>query len=150
MVRFPKREIQHENHESRQISGCASTAQGLSRGARPSLLPMDPLTERWRELGLSRRGLLRCRLTLPRVPLLGAAVRRKASNLSHSGTRDADDDSLLRSRLASLRLILGVGRSGTTWVSRVLGSTLQPIRYCCEPLFYLHPRLSVTVAGASR
>ena len=41
----------------------------------------------------------------------------------------------------NLRLILGVGRSGTSWVSRVLSRARQPMRFCSEPLFYIEPRL---------
>ena len=73
---------------------------------------------------------------------MGATVRAKASGLSHNRGRIGAEDTSPRSSLASLRLVLGVGRSGTTWVSHVFSSTLQPIRYCCEPLFYLHPRLA--------
>lgn len=41
----------------------------------------------------------------------------------------------------TLRLILGVGRSGTTWVSRVLSKTRRRVRFFMEPLFHLEPRL---------
>ena len=40
-----------------------------------------------------------------------------------------------------LRLILGVGRSGTTWTARVLGQTCTPTRLIQEPLFWMRPRL---------
>jgi len=46
-----------------------------------------------------------------------------------------------------LRLILGVGRSGTTWVSRVLSRTGRPMRLLIEPLFHLEPRLPFHVNG---
>lgn len=38
-----------------------------------------------------------------------------------------------------LRFIFGVGRSGTTWLGRVLGEAQQPIRYLQEPLTYARP-----------
>jgi hypothetical protein len=40
-----------------------------------------------------------------------------------------------------LRLILGVGRSGTSWVSKVLSKTTERSRFFSEPLFYIDPRL---------
>lgn len=40
-----------------------------------------------------------------------------------------------------LRLVLGVGRSGTSWVSQVLGKTPRPCRFFSEPLFHIEPRL---------
>ena len=46
-----------------------------------------------------------------------------------------------------LRLVLGVGRSGTTWTARVLGNTSTPTRLLQEPLFHCRPRLNLT-AGA--
>ena len=41
----------------------------------------------------------------------------------------------------ALRLILGVGRSGTSWVSQVLAKTSKPCRFFSEPLFHIEPRL---------
>ena len=41
----------------------------------------------------------------------------------------------------ALRLILGVGRSGTTWVSQVLARMNRPCRLLPEPLFRLAPPL---------
>jgi hypothetical protein len=41
-----------------------------------------------------------------------------------------------------LRLILGVGRSGTSWVSQVLARTRRPLRFYLEPLFHIEPPLS--------
>ena len=41
-----------------------------------------------------------------------------------------------------LRLILGVGRSGTTWLSRVLSETSTPIRFFMEGLYSVKPKLS--------
>lgn len=43
--------------------------------------------------------------------------------------------------LASLRLVLGTGRSGTSWTSKVLSKTKQPCRFFSEPLYHLQPRL---------
>jgi hypothetical protein len=40
-----------------------------------------------------------------------------------------------------LRLILGVGRSGTTWMSKVFSRTRVPARSFVEPLFRIEPRL---------
>jgi hypothetical protein len=41
----------------------------------------------------------------------------------------------------SLRLILGVGRSGTNWISSVLSRTTTPSRFFHEPLYHIQPRL---------
>jgi len=38
-----------------------------------------------------------------------------------------------------IRFIFGVGRSGTTWLGRVLGEAQQPICYLQEPLTYARP-----------
>jgi hypothetical protein len=40
-----------------------------------------------------------------------------------------------------LRLVLGLGRSGTTWVSNTLAKTKTPLRYFEEPLFHINPKL---------
>lgn len=40
-----------------------------------------------------------------------------------------------------LRLVLGVGRSGTNWMSRVLSQSSTPLRFLNEPLFHLRPKL---------
>ena len=40
-----------------------------------------------------------------------------------------------------LRLILGVGRSGTTWISQTLSRTTTPVRILGEPLFHFSPKL---------
>ena len=40
-----------------------------------------------------------------------------------------------------LRLILGLGRSGTTWLARVLASSPTPLRFFEEPLFHMKPEL---------
>lgn len=42
---------------------------------------------------------------------------------------------------SSLRLVLGVGRSGTSWLAAVLSRTRTPLRYLKEPLFHLTPPL---------
>ena len=46
-----------------------------------------------------------------------------------------------------LRVILGVGRSGTSWVSQVLFKTTLPGRCLSEPLFHMTPRLPFHRAG---
>ncbi|NVM22267.1 MAG: sulfotransferase [Desulfobacterales bacterium] len=40
-----------------------------------------------------------------------------------------------------LRLILGVGRSGTSWLSRVLSKSTTPLRFFNEPLHPFRPKL---------
>ena len=40
-----------------------------------------------------------------------------------------------------LRLILGVGRSGTSWVGKVLSKTTAPTRFFSEALFHVKPKL---------
>jgi hypothetical protein len=40
-----------------------------------------------------------------------------------------------------LRLVLGLGRSGTTWVTNTLVKSNTPLRYFEEPLFHISPRL---------
>src|SRR5665213_1497924 len=54
--------------------------------------------------------------------------------------RDAPHD-------GALRLILGVGRSGTSWVSNVLSKTTERSRFFSEPLFHLHPQLPFRTKG---
>ena len=46
-----------------------------------------------------------------------------------------------------LRLILGVGRSGTSWVCQVLFKTSVRCRCFSEPLFHLTPRLPFNARG---
>jgi len=46
-----------------------------------------------------------------------------------------------------LRLILGVGRSGTSWVSQVLFKTPMPCRCFSEPLFHIVPPLPFQKSG---
>jgi hypothetical protein len=41
-----------------------------------------------------------------------------------------------------LNLILGIGRSGTTWIANTIARTRTPIRYLEEPLPHLIPRLA--------
>ena len=43
-----------------------------------------------------------------------------------------------------LRLILGIGRSGTTWIGRMLATSMTPLRYFEEPLHHIIPALSFT------
>jgi hypothetical protein len=43
-----------------------------------------------------------------------------------------------------LRLILGVGRSGTSWLSKVLAQTETNITFLVEPLFHVHPKLPLS------
>lgn len=40
-----------------------------------------------------------------------------------------------------LRMVLGLGRSGTTWVSSTLAKSQTPLRYFEEPLFHINPKL---------
>jgi hypothetical protein len=40
-----------------------------------------------------------------------------------------------------LRLVLGLGRSGTTWVGNTLARSKTPLRYFEEPLFHVNPKL---------
>lgn len=40
-----------------------------------------------------------------------------------------------------LRLVLGLGRSGTTWVTNTLVKSNTPLRYFEEPLFHINPKL---------
>jgi hypothetical protein len=40
-----------------------------------------------------------------------------------------------------LRLVLGLGRSGTTWVTNTLVKSKTPLRYFEEPLFHINPKL---------
>jgi len=40
-----------------------------------------------------------------------------------------------------LRLVLGLGRSGTTWVGSTLAKSKTPLRYFEEPLFHINPKL---------
>jgi hypothetical protein len=135
----------HGDYESRQTARCISRVNMLAEGARrhsPAMHPLTPTLETSRRFRLLKRAAARSGFILPRLPFLEAPVRAKASALSLNRLDVGDVDSSLRRSAANLRLVLGVGRSGTTWVGHVLSSTLQPIRYCSEPLFYLQPRLS--------
>lgn len=49
--------------------------------------------------------------------------------------------------IQKLRLILGVGRSGTTWLSRVLLETPTPIRFFMEGLYFVKPKLRFSAFG---
>ena len=40
-----------------------------------------------------------------------------------------------------LRLVLGLGRSGTTWVGNTLSKSKTALRYLEEPLFHINPKL---------
>ena len=40
-----------------------------------------------------------------------------------------------------LRLILGLGRSGTTWAGNTLAKSTTPLRFLEEPLFHISPKL---------
>ncbi len=51
----------------------------------------------------------------------------------HPGLAQCPSD---RSRL---RLVLGLGRSGTTWLSRLLAATPTPLRFFSEPLPHFVP-----------
>ena len=44
-----------------------------------------------------------------------------------------------------LRLVLGTGRSGTTWVADVLSATSTPLRYLSEPLYQWIPELKLSL-----
>lgn len=46
-----------------------------------------------------------------------------------------------------LRLILGVGRSGTSWIGQTLSRTKTPLRYLGEPLFHFSPSLMFSSRG---
>jgi hypothetical protein len=47
----------------------------------------------------------------------------------------------------ALRLVLGAGRSGTSWVSKVLSKTGLPCRFSNEPLFHIKPPLPFHCRG---
>lgn len=42
-----------------------------------------------------------------------------------------------------LRLVLGVGRSGTTWLASLLGRTSTPVRFLMEGMYQFTPRLEL-------
>jgi hypothetical protein len=46
-----------------------------------------------------------------------------------------------------LRLVLGMGRSGTSWVGKVLSKMTLPCRFLSEPLFHIHPLLPFHTKG---
>ncbi len=48
---------------------------------------------------------------------------------------------------SQLRLVLGVARSGTTWIANTLAQTKTAIRYFEEPLYYIKPRLRFSTGG---
>lgn len=64
-------------------------------------------------------------------------TREPRLRMSHlAGLGDAAPD--------RLRLLLAVGRSGTTWISRVLASGSEPCRYLSEPLYKLQPAMRMS------
>ncbi len=73
-------------------------------------------------------------LRLKRNPWV-KALRREHPYLSSSSNSE------------SLRLILGVGRSGTSWVSQVLSKSRRRCRFFSEPLFHIAPRLPFHAVG---
>ncbi len=46
-----------------------------------------------------------------------------------------------------LRFILGIGRSGTTWVAQTIAKTKVPLRYYEEPLYHINPRLNLNFSN---
>jgi len=54
---------------------------------------------------------------------------------------------LCRNDTEKLRLILGLGRSGTTWLSRVLSESPTPIRFFMEGLFSVRPPFQFAAKG---
>lgn len=52
-----------------------------------------------------------------------------------------------RNPAPQLRIILGAGRSGTTWVARALGGTSTPTRLVQEPLYWMQPRLCLAASS---
>ena len=62
--------------------------------------------------------------------------RRNKKFLKNADLMKYDDN------LQKFRLILGIGRSGTTWLSCVLSETPTPIRFFMEPFYPLWPRVS--------
>ena len=66
----------------------------------------------------------------------------RAARNWHRGLRLRHPDLQLdRAYPCRLRLVLGVGRSGTTWIAKVLAHTEVPCRFFSEPLFHIDPAL---------
>ncbi len=59
-------------------------------------------------------------------------------------SREVDPHIPNHSNPQQLRLLLGVNRSGTTWMGEVLSRTSSPIRYFMEGLQYIKPLLQFT------
>jgi len=57
----------------------------------------------------------------------------KEFNKIHSDLLDEDVE------LSKLRFIIACGRSGTSWLGRVISETSTPLRYCHEILTYVNP-----------
>jgi hypothetical protein len=93
------------------------------------------LITRWRAL-LRRRFLSK---SSSRCNAADSAARAVAWKLQLRAQFPYLDE--LPSDEAALRLILGVGRSGTNWISGVLAQTPCKLRFCSEPLFHLSPQL---------
>ncbi len=47
-----------------------------------------------------------------------------------------------QSDVKKLKIVLGIGRSGTTWISNILATTRTPVRYFEEPLHHIRPILN--------
>ncbi len=58
------------------------------------------------------------------------------------GLKAAVEDGRIRQR--TLRLVLGTGRSGTSWLSQVLAASETPLRFFKEPLNRSKPQLKLT------
>ena len=68
-------------------------------------------------------------------------IEIKTGNWEQKFMRIHSDFSLCQNETERLRLVIGVGRSGTTWVSRVLSETDTPIRFIMEGVYAIKPWL---------
>lgn len=72
------------------------------------------------------------------LTLYNKSIRYKHWN--HKFSKIHPSLNINESHSKKLRLILGIGRSGTTWTGKVLSTTTTPIRFFEEPLYYIKPR----------
>ena len=45
---------------------------------------------------------------------------------------------------SKLRLILGIGRSGTSWITKILSLSVKNLRAFSEPLYRIMPEISLS------
>jgi hypothetical protein len=81
-------------------------------------------------------------------------MTKRAKSLNHMGLyhcfwkyRIPIKKSAIPMDTSSLRLVLGVGRSGTTWINRTLAKSSTPMVCLEEPMYHVIPTLCLSTGG---